>query len=336
MYEHFKNEVLTAIELSSSISTTKDRDSILKIMDEVARRYDFKKKELSLTLSGEAVQPLIKTYIVCKKIEGLADGTLKNYYLFICKFFNWSMKSPEDIETNDIRLFLHWYKEEFGVTDRTLDKYREYVAHFFRWASEEGYIPSNPARHIKPIKHEVKPRAFLSQIDMEYLRRASIRKRDLAMVEFFYSTGCRVSELRIVKKDDINWDNKTVHLFGKGRKHRVSYLNARAEVALKEYLNSRKDNSEYLFVSLRKPHGQLSKEAIEKAIRTVEQRTGNSISKHVTPHVLRHTTATTAIRNGMPVDEIQKLLGHKSINTTMIYAKTSEDSVKADHAKFIS
>lgn len=172
----------------------------------------------------------------------------------------------------------------------------------------------------------------MTQLELEYIRNACVTQRDRAMVEVFYSTGCRVSELAILKKSDVDFVTGEVQLFGKGRKHRVSYLNAKAKFALAEYWNSRSDDSEYAFVSERGCH-ELKKEAIEKAIRTISDRSG--ITKKVTPHKFRHSTATQALESGMPIESIQLLLGHSSINTTMIYAKTNKARVKTEHAKYV-
>jgi integrase/recombinase XerD len=159
--------------------------------------------------------------------------------------------------------------------------------------------------------------------------------RERAIIEFLYSTGARVSELTIIKKSDINWYEKSVYLFGKGRKHRISFLNAKAEVALMKYLESRDDDCEYLFATIKKPHRNLSKDGVEKIVRNIAHRASDNIGKHITPHILRHTTATTALQSGMPIADISKLLGHESIDTTMIYAKSSLEDVRSGHKKHI-
>ena len=176
----------------------------------------------------------------------------------------------------------------------------------------------------------------MSQLELEHLRAACITKRDRALVEFMYSTGCRVSELTNAKLSDIDWETKSVHLFGKGKKHRMSFMNARCEVTLKEYLETRTDDVAYLFVSTRKYAGKpkpLTKSAIERVVKILSNRAG--MNKKVTPHVLRHTTATTAVQNGMPIEDISKLLGHASVATTMIYAKTSTDKVYSNHRRCV-
>ena len=175
----------------------------------------------------------------------------------------------------------------------------------------------------------------MTQIELEYIRKACNTLRDKAIVEFLYSTGCRVSELCGVKKSDIDWTNKSVHLYGKGKKHRTSYINAKSEITLLTYLESRDDSSDYLFVSERKPHGQLKRDAVEKVIRQIAERASNNIQKPISPHIFRHTCATTALNNGMPIEDISKLLGHESISTTIIYSKVSMESVQSNHKKYV-
>lgn len=332
MYEQFKNQVLV---LLSEHFATNDIDVIAKNLDIAAHDYDITKKETSIVVYNSELPKLVKTYLVCKKLEGLSDQTLYNYGNYLRIFFLETQKSPEQITANDVRVFLYRYQEKRKVSNRTLDKYREYVSHFYQWACDEEYLDKNPTKSLKPIKYEIKPRQALSQIELEYIRRSCETLKEKSIIETLYSTGCRVSELAGLKKSDIDWNDKSVHLFGKGNKHRTSFLNAKAEVALKDYLDSRTDNNESLFVSDRKPYNPIKKDAIEKIVRNISRRSSNNVGKHITPHILRHTTATNAMRNGMPVEDISKLLGHSKIDTTMIYAKTSLANVQAGHKKYI-
>ena len=276
----------------------------------------------------------VEDYLACKTMQGLAPGTIENYRLILTLFFQSVNKQPSEVITNDIRRFLYNYQEKKKVSRVTLDKYREYISRFFSWAHKDGLLISNPTATLAPIKHEQKQRQYLTQIDLEYLRLACKTPRDLAILEFLYSTGARVSELTIVKKSDIDWYDKSVSLFGKGMKQRTSFLNAKAEVAIKRYLESRTDDNEYLFVSIKKPYKQLTKDAIERIIRVIANNTPQ-VRKKVTPHIFRHTMATTALQSGMPIADISKLLGHESIDTTMIYAKSSLEDVKTGHRKHI-
>lgn len=332
MYGQLKNQFI--LLLSERFSSEQIQD-ITKVLDVAIYDFEVKKKETSVIVYNSEIPPLVKTYLVCKKIEGLSDQTLYNYGKCLKLFFSELQKAPEQITTNEIRVFLYRYQETRKISNRTLDKYREYISHFFKWAQDEEYLEKNPARAIKPIKHETKPRQALNQIELEYLRKACRTPKDKAIIEILYSTGCRVSELSRLQLNDIDWNDKSVHLFGKGNKHRTSFLNAKAEVAIKEYLATRTDDKTSLFVSDRNPHDALKKDALEKIVRNISRRASGDIDKKVTPHILRHTTATTAIRNGMPVEDISKLLGHAKIDTTMIYAKTSTENVRSGHKKYV-
>lgn len=302
-------------------------------LDRAAYPYEIVVKETALSTEVNPIPQLVKIYLVVKKTEGLSDGTLENYMRILTTFFLQVKKSPQDIEAADIRMFIYAYKQMHNISDRTLDKYRQMICWFFQWAHSEEYIQKNPAKSIKAIKHEIKERVALTQIELEYLRMACKTSREKAILEFMYSTGCRVSELIAVKLSDINWQEREVHLFGKGKKHRTSYLNAKCVVTLKEYLKTRNDECDFLFVTERRPYRSLSKEATEKIIRLLSEK--SSITKRVTPHILRHTTATQAVNNGMAIEDVSKLLGHANVNTTLIYAKTSKEKVQNEHKRCV-
>ena len=273
--------------------------------------------------------------MVVKKMEGLSNATLEGYSVVLHKFFTYVRKTPDDVTTNDIRLFLYAYSEENKISMRSLNKYREYICRFFSWCKAEGYIDKDPGEAIHEIKHEKKQRKALTPLELEKLRNACANERDSAIIDFLYSTGCRVTELINIKKTDIDWNAKSVHLFGKGQKHRVSFINARAEFALSKYLKSRTDDSDYLFVSIIKPYKQLTKSGVEKIVRELSNLAFGKDGLRVTPHILRHTMATTALQRGMPLADISKLLGHENINTTMIYAETSMENIKSEHTKCV-
>lgn len=333
MYEHFRNEFLhRASEAGMGQQTITDA---LKVMDGMATLYEVSRKETALAEYHEELPELVKIYIVCKKIEGLSEKTLEAYMRMLRIFFRDMRKPVAQITANDIRVYLVRYQQIRCCSNISLDKYRQYLASFFGWATDEGYISQNPMRTIPAIKYEKKPRENLTQLELEYLRQSCESDRDKAIIEFLFSTGCRVSELAGAKKSDINWSDRTVRILGKGNKHRTSFINAKAEVALKAYLQTRSDDCDSLFVTERRPYRALQSCAIEKIVRNIADRSSDELTKHVTPHILRHTTATIALQNGMPIADISKLLGHEKIDTTMIYAHTSMATVQAGHRKCV-
>lgn len=331
MYEQMKNQLVT--ELASFFSVEQLHLISVK-MDAVASNYKISLAEKALAVLGrEEMVNLVKTYLVVRNIEGLSQNTLESYFLHL-RNFTMAMKKPiKEVTANDIRLYLMQYQQRNNISNRSLESLRGCLSTFFSWATNEKYLDHNPMINVKPIKYQRKPRQALSQMDLEYIRRACVSKRETAIVEMLYSTGCRVSELTGIKLSDIDWSTHSVSLLGKGNKYRTSYINAKAEVAVKEYLKERKKNSDYLFCNER---GGLpmKKDNVERIMREISLRSGIQ-GKRISPHVLRHTTATQAMRAGMPVQDIQQLLGHENISTTMIYASTSAEAVASGHKKFV-
>lgn len=295
------------------------------------------KYEVSIRSTEVAVvDPLssaVKTYLVTRKIEGLADGTLKMYALRLNEFFMCVRKRLEDIIANDIRAFLYNVQTQRNISDRTLDGFRTIICTFFHWAASEGYIPKDPTFNIKPIKYQVKERESLNDIEVELLRDACETQRDSAIVEALYSTGCRASEFTEIRFSDIDFKEGTIKVTGKGNKTRKVYLNAKAIVAIEKYLATRTDNDDHLIVSEIRPYKGVGKRTIENRVHYLGEKA--KINRNVFPHLFRHTMASTAINRGANVSEIQKMLGHSNINTTMIYAKVNDDSVKMAHARCV-
>lgn len=332
-YEQMKNMVLMEIENAMPETTSEQYEHIGRALDKAANMFEIQKKETALSVVKDPIPDAAKMYIVVKKTEGLSQGTLENYARILKQFFCHVNKELDNITANDIRLFLYQYQQCKKISDRTLDKYRQMICWFFSWAYREDYINKDPSKSVKAIRHEVKERNALTQLELERLRLGCKTKRDKAILEFLFSTGCRVSELSIVRKEDVNLKDGTVHLFGKGRKHRTSFINAKCEIALGEYLNERTDDSEYLFVTERAPIHEISKGGLEKIVNQIASNSG--LGKHITPHIIRHTTATLAVNNGMPIEAVSKLLGHANVSTTMIYAKVSKDIVHAQHTRYV-
>lgn len=328
MYEHMRNAFATEI---ATVLNRNDIDIVLAKLDKVAADYDIGEKSTEIMVIEDMFPQIAKTYIAVKTLEGRSQNTIELYGRFLRYFFERVGKCPQDITTNDIRLFLAEYKAQRGISDRTLDKYRQILRVFFTWATDEEYLTKNPCRNIKEIKYEVKPRRALTRFQLEKLRRACRTKRDIAIVDVLYSTGCRVSELANMRLSDVDFNEKSVKIVGKGGKHNTVYLNTNAQLSLEEYLRSRDDDSDYLFVSERKPHGQINKRTVEHVFAILSQ----EINFHVTPHVIRHTTATLGLQSGMKITEVQRMLGHSSVNTTQIYAETSQEDVRTAHLKYV-
>lgn len=294
--------------------------------------FDITPRETGVVKYTGYLPEFYKTYMVSRKIEGLSMKTLNLYNLYLNDFFFTVNKNAADITANDIRVYLYNIQQARNLSNRTLDSRRTAIHAFFEWAAGEGYIEKNPCRPIKNIKYERIQKKPLTDIELERVRQACKTVREKALVEFLYSTGARVTEACTVKISDIDFVKGEVVVLGKGNKHRKTYLNARSKILLMQYLNSRDDDSEYLFVGERKPHMQLKKAAVEKILRGIGELA--EMDRPLTPHLFRHTLATILLQRGTPITEVQKILGHVNINTTMIYAKVSDDDVKTSHMKY--
>ena len=328
MYEHMRNAF--AMEIAP-ILKRHDIDIVLAKLDKVAADYDIGEKSTEIMVLDDIFPQIAKTYIAVKSLEGLSAKTIEMYENRLRIFFYSIAKQPQDVSTNDIRLFLATYKKQHGVSDRTIDKFRQVIDTFFKWAVDEEYIAKNPCRNVNTIKFEIKPRRSLTRIQLEELRRACRTDRERAIVDTLFSTGCRVAELVNMRKSDVNADGQSVQIIGKGKKHNTVYLNSNAILSLDKYISGRTDSSDYLFVAERRPYGRISTRTVERIITDLSQ----IIGFKVTPHVIRHTTATLGLQSGMKITEVQKMLGHASVNTTQIYAETSQEDVRTAHLKYV-
>lgn len=331
--ENFANEFIS--KLDGKISDEALR-TVLQELQVFASNYDINQRETHVVPYQSNVPDCYRVYMVAKKIEGMSPESMKTYNFYLTDFFEHINRPFEQVTTNDIRIYLYETQKRTGISNRTLDGKRLVINTFMDWCWKEGYIPNNPCASIKPIKFEEKPREPLSNMELEIVRDACENYRDKAMIELFYSTGCRLSEMVNLKISDIDFTSKEVHLFGKGSKHRTSYLNAKAEYMLKKYfeLERPKDSiSDSVFVIFRKPYNGMHKESIYARIKAIQKRSG--IERSLFPHLLRHTMATDALNRGMNVAEVKEILGHEKLDTTMIYAKISHDSVKFNHRRYI-
>ena len=326
MCDIFKNELLMLL------NDKVDENTLINISNEIdiiLADYDINRSQ-SKTINLDDIKTLIDTYFMTLKIRGLSKGTTSLYSLVLNSFFETVQKELEEITSKDIRGYLSKYQREHKVCNRTLSSRKTIICTFFKWLASEGYISNNPAENVHAIKYNRIHKQAMTQLDLEKIRLACKTKREKAIIEVLYSTACRVSELSALDISDVDFETKEVTLLGKGNQYRTSFLNAKAEVALKAYLDSRTDDNEALFVYQKEPYDRLAKSGIENIVKNIMSRTSN-MSVHVTPHIFRHTTATTALDRGMNIADVSKFLGHKSIATTMEYITTNLNSIKEEH-----
>ena len=274
----------------------------------------------------------IEHFIAAKKIEGCSEKSLFYYEKTLTTLFDAVGKNYKQLTTDDLRSYLASYHEEREVSKVTIDNIRRILSSFFGWLEEEDYIIKSPARRIHKVKSTLVVKNIYTDEDLESMRDSCDNIRDLAIIDMLSSTGMRVGELVKLKKSDIDFNERECIVLGKGDKQRTVYFDARTKIHLMSYINSRPDDSESLFVSLRKPSKALQIGGIERLIKKLG--TAANIKK-AHPHKFRRTLATGAIDKGMPIEQVQHLLGHKRIDTTLMYAMVKQANVKASHRKFI-
>jgi site-specific recombinase XerD len=271
----------------------------------------------------------IEIYLSARKVEGLSEYTIKGNYLELTMFANYVNKAVVQITTSDIRKYLASNKDwMMSTVDNKLSK----IKTFFGWLVQEEMLLRDPSAKIKPPKKPKRLPKALSIEELEVVRESCKTLRERALMEVMYSTGCRLSEIANMKKADINYQDMSLRVIGKGDKERVVYLSIKAVHQLKKYLLSRGDDCEYLFVTERRPYRQISGRNIERIVDVIEQRA--KISKKLTPHVFRHTFATLAMENGADLADVQHLLGHENPATSQIYAVVSEERKKQAHKRY--
>ena len=275
---------------------------------------------------------LLNSFISAKKIEGCSDKTLTYYRNTIERLLVTLSLAIRHITTTDIRTYLSDYQEEHQSSKVTIDNMRRIFSSFFAWLEDEDYIAKSPVRRIHKVKTDSLVKEVLSDEQLEQLRDSCTTKRDLAIIDFLSSTGIRVGELVKLNREDIDFHERQCVVFGKGNKERIVYFNARTKLHLQQYLNGRTDDNPALFVSLHSPHTRLTISGVEVRIRKIGQ--ALSMPK-VHPHKFRRTLATMAIDKGMPIEQVQRLLGHVRIDTTLHYAIVNQNNVKLAHKKYL-
>lgn len=275
----------------------------------------------------------LRLFVESKSVEGLSKETLHYYEKGIEEFLRYINVPLAQVTTEHIRDYLAQYPHRHQCSRATLDLHRRYLSTFFSWLYEEDYIIRNPIKRVHKIKSEQKLKTVLSDEDVEVLRDSCKNLRNHAIVDLLYSSGMRVGEIRLLNIDDIDFEKKECVIFGKGSKERTAYFDARTKIHLKKYLESRTDTNEALFVSVKKPHQRLERNTYETILREMGKELG--INK-VHPHKFRRSMATKAIDKGMPIEQVQRILGHSEINTTMTYAMVNQNNVKQSYHKLFS
>ena len=290
-------------------------------------------KEQEDSISETTNYDYLEMFIAAKKIEGCSDRTVVYYKSTVEHLLKCIGTPIRRITTDEIRSYLAEYQEKSGCSKTTVDNIRRNISSFFSWLEEEDYILKSPMKRIHKIKTVQPVKETISDELIERLRDACLCKRDLAMVDLLYSTGIRVGELVRLNVDDISFEERECVVFGKGDKERKVYFDAKAKLHLQDYLKERNDDNPALFVTLDAPHQRLKISGVEIRIRSL----GRSINaEKIHPHKFRRTMATRAIDKGMPIEQVQKILGHSQIDTTMQYAMVNQSNVKNAHRKYIA
>ena len=277
-------------------------------------------------------EKFINSFLSAKEIEGCSQRTISYYKENIQRLISKLEKPIKGITTEDIRNYLSNYKETNNCGSVTIDNIRRVFSSFFAWLEDEDYIIKSPVRRIHKVKTASIIKETFTDENIEKMRDECKNIRNLAIIELLISTGMRVGELVNLNIEDVNFEDRSCVVQGKGNKQREVYFDARTKIHLMQYLNIRKDDNKALFVSKNKPHQRLSISGIELIVRRIGAKTDIN---RVHPHKFRRTLATMAIDKGMPIEQVQKLLGHVKIETTMHYAMVNQNNVKNSHRKYI-
>lgn len=317
--------------------------NILNDMSEVLNIQQMKLLQESLIKrlqSGEQAEEkkidnrdFLDMFIAAKRIEGCSERTIEYYYVTIQNMFKDISIPVRHITTDDLREYLTAYQKKNNCSKVTVDNIRRNLSSFFSWLEDEDHILKSPIRRIHKVRTGTRVKDTLSDESIESLRDNCKNIRDLAIIDFLYSTGVRVGELVNLNVSDINFEERECIVYGKGNKERRVYFDARSKIHLQEYLKTRTDKNEALFVTLDNPHERLKISGVEIRLRMLGRKL--NIEK-VHPHKFRRSMATKAIDKGMPIEQVQRLLGHQQIDTTMHYAMVNQNNVKNSHRKYIA
>lgn len=332
-YEGLRLEMQT--RLLDEGRSVEDVESIINTFCLAAQGYTIEKAPTDIIVYT-GIPRVVDEYLACKLMEGLSEKTIKNYRDRLYHFFKNMRKPYDEITSQDIRYYMLAYQQEREkpVVNRTMNAYQGTIKRFFGWLQDVGYITNDPSKGMAHIKYEKKKKQSMTRHDLVILMDACKNVRQKAIISLLYATGCRVMEVVSMKKDDINWHDKSIVVLGKGNKHRTVYFNDQADVYLRQYLDSRTDENPYVIVATR-GHHSITENAIQQMVYRMYKGIKDDISLKLSPHIIRHTTTTLAIESGMPVTSVQSILGHASLETTMEYVDMTRVDVKNDYRKYV-
>ena len=304
-------------------------EKLQEVLQYVFADYEVREKQKQGKISK---QNFVELFLSAKRIEGCSEKSLKYYKATIEAMLNELQKDVKHIVTDDIRGYLTEYQEKKKSSKVTIDNIRRILSSFFAWLEDEDYILKSPVRRIHKVKTGTNIKETYSDEALELMRDNCTELRDLAIIDILASTGMRVGEMVLLNRSDIDFNERECIVFGKGSKERVVYFDARTKIHLKNYLESRVDDNPALFVSLKVPYERLKIGGVEVRLREFGEKLG---LQKVHPHKFRRTLATMAIDKGMPIEQLQQLLGHSKIDTTLQYAMVKQSNVKIAHRKYI-
>ena len=304
-------------------------EKLQAVMQYVLFQYEITKKDEN---TEDTTLNLVDLFLSAKRVEGCSEKSLKYYHTTIQAMLSTVNKDIKQIETEDIRSYLTSYQQQKQLCRVTIDNIRRILSSFFSWLEDEDHILKSPVRRIHKVKAVINIKETYSDEALEMMRDNCTEPRDLAMIDMLASTGMRVGEMVLLNRNDIDFNERECVVFGKGNKERVVYFDARTKIHLKNYLQSRTDDNPALFVSLKAPYNRMNIGGIETCLRRLGKQLGLA---RVHPHKFRRTLATMAIDKGMPIEQLQQLLGHKRIDTTLQYAMVKQSNVKIAHRKYI-
>lgn len=295
--------------------------------------YEIQERCTEMIVHDDTNMGLLKKFLATKRLEGKSERTIEKYRPELENLIHFTNKKICDMNAYDLRLYLAVYKEKRNVSNRTLENMRKTISSFFGWLQSEGFIIYNPAKALNKIKYDKKYEKSFSPVEREKIKNVCTNPRDLALVEFLYTSGLRVSEVSSLNIDNIDFVSREATVIGKGGKERKFYISQICSLYLMEYIKNRNDENPALFVSIKHPFNRLSKSGIEAILKRIGK---NANVDNVHPHRFRRTLATDLVKKNVPIQEVAEILGHCDLRTTQVYVCLDKESIKYHYNKVIS